>query len=237
MGHVLLLHHADLGVQPPAPVGGVKIADVHIIVHRLLLRRRDDVHMQLGHQRGLFALDGLFDRVRRPAVVGDGGPGGHDLGVPAHQLLGMDAPVHLQQVGVAVQVVKVLQKGKVQRLLDLPVRLALGHAGGQVHGQLLVADGVLQQCLVQRFQRGDVLLLLLFLPAQQGQLPPQIVVLAVAVELVAEPNRLELGAVHQDAAHAGVGVGLPLVIGAGGHGFPVHKALVQRAGSLVKGIH
>ena len=79
--------------------------------------------------------------------------------------------------------------------------------------------------------------LLLFLPAQQGQLPPQIVVLAVAVELVAEPNRLELGAVHQDAAHAGVGVGLPLVIGAGGHGFPVHKALVQRAGSLVKGIH
>ena len=78
------------------------------------------------------------------SVVGDSGAAGHEFGIAADQLLGLDALVHFQQIGIAVQVVKIFQQGKIQSLLHIVVRFILCQPGGQVNGQLFIADGHLQ---------------------------------------------------------------------------------------------
>ena len=170
-------------------------------------------------------------------MVGDGGPAGHDLGVAAHKGLGMRPVVELHQVGVAVKVVEVLQQGEVQRLLHIGIVLALGQHGRQVHGQLLVAQGVLQDRLVRGLQRRHQLLLLLLQAAQQGNLAAQLVVGGVPGELVAVPDRLEFRAVHQDHPRAGVGIHRPAVVGQRRQLTPVHDQVLQLAGLQVKWIH
>ena len=53
-------------------------------------------------------------------MLADGRSTRHDLRVAAHEALGMLAVVHLHQVGVAIQVVKVLQQRQIKRLPDVP---------------------------------------------------------------------------------------------------------------------
>ena len=237
LGDVLLLDHADLLVQLAAPVAAVKRAQVHIIVHCLLLRGGDDAHVQLGDGRGRLEIAVPAHAVIGVAVLRDGRAAGHDLGIAAHQPLCVYALLHLQQIGIAVQMVKILQQGQVHGLDHIGVRVPLGQDGGQVYGQLFVGDGGLQLGLVDGLQAGQLLLLLLLHPAAQRQLAPQVVVGAVPVELMAEPVRLKFGAGHQDDAHLGVGVGLVFVIGLGIKGFPVHQAVFHFCRFQFKRVH
>ena len=225
LGDVLLLHHADLLVQAAAGLLGPEGRGVHIIVHGLLLGRRDDVGRQQVDGHGGVAGHGVADGVIRVAVVGDGRPPRHDLGVAAHQILRLFAAGGVQIIGVAVQVVEVLQQGKVQRALDVQTVHPLGQMGGQVHRQLLVADGVFQRRLIRRLEVGQQLLLLLFAAAEQRQLAAQLVVRAAAGELMPKPDVFKLGAGHQDHPRAGIRVHRVLIVGFDPQFFPVYKQL------------
>ena len=81
-------------------------------------------------------------------MVGDGRAAGHDLRVAADDVLRLDIRLHIQKVGVAVEVVEVLQKGEIERALDMLVAHHLRQRCGEVHGQLFVADGVFEDGLV-----------------------------------------------------------------------------------------
>ena len=235
--HVLLFDHADLLVELPAAVAFVKRGDVHIIVHGLLLGGGDDGGVQFRDGRGLFEAAGAAHAVKGMAVLRYGGAAGHDLGIAAHKALGVDAVLHVQQVRVAVQMVEVLQQRELHHLYNVWVRLPLGQDCRQVHRELFVADGRFQRRFVDGLEAGDALLLLLLYPARQRQLAPQVVVRAVAVELVAEPHGLIFGAVHQDDTHLGVGVHLVFVVRAGVYGAPVHQARVHGRRFFQEGIH
>ena len=56
----------------------------------------------------------------------------------------MLARVHIHQIGIAVQVVEVFKQRQIQRLLDVLGLNALRQMRGQIDGQLLVADGMLE---------------------------------------------------------------------------------------------
>ena len=237
LGHVLLLHHADLLVQPLARLLWIVRRHVHIIVHGLLLGGGDDVgrkHVQRGR---ICAGHGVADGVIGVAMVGDGGTAGHDLGVAAHQVLRLLAGLHVQIVRIAVEVVEVLQQRKVQRILQPRVAHALGEVGRQIHRQLLVADGVLQHRLVQRLQVAQELLLLLLAAADQRKLAANLVVHRVPGELVGEPHVFKFRAVHQDQPRAGVGIHAELVVGLRAHRRPVQDQLGLSAGPHLKRIH
>jgi hypothetical protein len=68
---------------------------------------------------------------------------------------------HLVEVGVAVQVVEVLQDAELVRLLQIRVGLVAGDPAGEVDRDLLVGDGRLQDGGEAGQQPVDGLLLLL----------------------------------------------------------------------------
>ena len=144
LGHMLLLDHGDLLIQLAALFALIERALVHIIVHGLLFRRRDDGRIQAGNRRAGLKAQRTADAVPRVTVLGDSGATRHDFGVLPHQTFRVDAVLHLQQVRVAVQVVKVLQQCQIHHLHRVRVRLPLRQNGRQVHRQLLIADGGLQ---------------------------------------------------------------------------------------------
>ena len=53
---VLLLYHSDFLIQASAEVCFVKSALIHIVVHCLLFRRRNDSNVELGYRRGFFVV-------------------------------------------------------------------------------------------------------------------------------------------------------------------------------------
>ncbi len=213
LGDVLFLDHADFLIKPAAQVVGVKGAQIHIVVHGLLFGGGDDLGVELGQGVRRGEIHERSGVVLGEAVLGYGGPAGHNLGVAAHQKLGpLAALVHLQQVGVAVQMVKILQQGEIQGGFYQAVRFGLRHARRQVHRQLLIADGGFQRRFVHWLQGLDTLLLLLLGSADQSQLPPQRFVWAISEKLVGEKRRFHLGAVHQNHSTPRVGVYLIFVV-------------------------
>ena len=88
---------------------------------------------------------------------------------------------------------------------------------------MFIADGVFQYALADGFQRGNALLLLLFLAAQYGKLAAKVVVLLVAVELVTEPNCLKLSTAGKYNADARVRVDVEFVVGARRQLVPIVK--------------
>ena len=133
-------------------------------------------------------------------MVRDGGTARRDLDGVEHELVGGQVLVDLEQVRVAVQVVEVLEQGEVHAGLGVLVGLVHGEPRREVDGELLVTDGELERGFVARAHPVDALLLLLLHATAQGQVAAQVVVLAVAVEVVAEHHGLHLDTVHEDDA-------------------------------------
>ena len=170
--------------------------------------------------------------------MGDGRTARRELDGVARELVGRNVLVDLQQVGVAVQMVEVLQQGEVHAGLRILVGLVHGQPCRQVDGQLLVADGQLERRLVAGGQPVDVLLLHLFHAAAESDLAAQVVVLAMAMEVVAEQGRLHLDAVHEDDAGLGVGIGLQLVVRLRLDALPIlHEVHVGFLGFLLERVH
>ena len=128
------------------------------------------------------------------------------------ELGGVPAVEELVEVGVAVEVVEVLEQREVERLLQHRVRLVPCEPRRQVDGDLLVADGRLERRLVAGVQAVDRLLLLLVDAPRQRQRALDLGVVGVAGELVGEHDRLDLDPVHQDHARAACRVDGVLVV-------------------------
>ena len=212
-------------------------AYVHIEIHGLLFRRRDDADAQLRIQRCGSAVNMLFDGVHGIAVVRDGGTSGHDFRVMPHQILCMHAGFHIQEICITIQVIKILQQGEVQRAFDVCVRFPLGEPGGQIHRQLFVADGMLQNGFIRGFEQADEFLLLLFLTPDNGQFPANVVVVAMAGKLMQEPVGFKFRAVHQNDAGARIGIHRVLVVWLGIHAVPIQEQAFQTDGLGFKWIH
>ena len=58
---MLLLNHGDFLVEAAAQIGVVEAADVHIVVHGLLLGGGDDGGIELGNGRRRVVVDGTAD--------------------------------------------------------------------------------------------------------------------------------------------------------------------------------
>jgi hypothetical protein len=174
--------------------------------------------------------------VLRIAVLGEGRAARGDLGEVLGDDVGVAAVEQLVEVGVAVEVVEVLQEREVERLAEVGIRLVAGQPGGQVHGHLLVADRRLQRVLVAGVEAVDGPLLLGVGAAALGQGDLQLTVVRLPGELVGEEDRLDLDPVHQDHPGPGIGVDRSLVIGLDVELRPVAELLGHGDALLVQGV-
>jgi len=128
--NVLFLHQRDLFIQTPRHLVGREVGYVHIIIHGLLFRRRDDHGVQHGLLIRRFGIDAPPHVILGKPVMRNCRPRGHDLRVSADQPFRLYALFHFQQVGISVQVIEILQKREVERFLHVAVALALGKLRG-----------------------------------------------------------------------------------------------------------
>ncbi len=127
-----------------------------------------------------------------------GRPGRHHVGAPLQDLVRVLAVDEVEQLRVAIEVVEVLQQPEVEGLLDVRVRLGAREIGGELDGDLLVADGGLEHGLVRGVEPVHGVLLLVLDPAQGRQRRLEVGVVGHARERVREDARLVLDAVHED---------------------------------------
>ena len=210
--YVLFLDHADFLIQPAPGFLRPQRGGVHIVVHRLLLRRRDHVGREHVDRHGLLSAHVPAHRVVRVTMVRDSRAAGHDLRVAPDQLLRVHAGRCVQIIGVAVQMIKVLQQREIERVANVRVGHALRQMRRQVYRQLLVADRVLQRRLFRGLQMRKQLLLLLLAATNQRQLAAQLVVARCAGKLMRKPYVFKLRAVHQNDARARVSYLMNVII-------------------------
>src|SRR5690606_29608248 len=196
----------------------------------------DGQGVHLGQWCGGRAVVRVAHVVVRVPVLHHRGPAGHHLGQLVDHLLGLAPLDHLEQVGVAVEVVEVLQHPELVRLLQVRVRFHPRHPRGEVHGDLLVRDRGLQRAGDPREQPVDHPLLLRLQVAQQGELPARVRVGALPRQVVVEEDRLGLDAVHGDHPATGVGGGLVRVGGAHVELTPVADLVVERDALVFQGV-
>ncbi len=165
-----------------------------------MLSRHQGERVHLGQGRRLPAIVGAPEVVDGMAVLPDGRPTRHDVGVALHQCVGVLALHPIQERGVAIEVVEVFQQPEAEALGDVRVRLHLGEAGGHLDRDLLVADGGLERRLIRGIEPVHQRLLVMLDPADPGQRLLQLRVHPRAG--VAETQGLGLDAVHQDHPHA-----------------------------------
>ena len=196
LGDVLLFDHGDLEVQAAGQRVDRDVAGVHVVVHRLLLGGDERHHVQPRA-----GVDGVLVVVAAQVVVRVTElvrvrAAGHDLGDGAGDRLGLLALRQVEQVGVAVEVVEVLEQPEVVVLLEVRVRFHPGQPRRQVDGDLLVDDRRLERTVGAGQQPVVGLLLHLLGPPAQRQRPLHLRVVGVPGELVAEHDRLDLDPVH-----------------------------------------
>ena len=223
---MLLLDHSDFLIQPTSQIGFVEGALIHIIVHRLLLRRSNNSNVKLCYGRGFFEISGLAHVVKRMAVMRDGRSCGSNLGVSVYKPVCVNAVLHIQQIRISVQMVEVLEQRKIKRGFYVHIRLALSKYSGKLNCKLLVADSGFKHRFILRLEAGNSFLLLLFVLSYKLELSAQVVILAVTEELMREPNRLVLRSVHKDYARFCKRVGVVFGIALGINAFPVIKKLI-----------
>ena len=159
-------------------------------------------------------------------MVGDGRSGRCHLGIATYQFFRAGTIFIIQQVGIAVQMVKIFQQGKIQGCFDIAVIFTSGQKGSQINSQLFIGNGMLKNGFVFRLQTTDPFLLHLLYAADHSQFAPKIIILTVTAELMAEPLGFEFGAVHEDNADLGVRMDGAEMIGFRIKFIPVHKKLV-----------
>ena len=160
----------------------------------------------------------------------------HNLRKVSDEVLRMRAVFHIQQIGVSVQVVKVLQQRKIECVFDVLIGFAHCKHRGKFHGKLLVA--------YRRFKHGFVLwlearayfLLRLLVFSYESKLSAQIVVGAMTEKLMREPHRFVFRPVCEYATQLGKRMHVVLGITLRIHIFPVYKQFVDIFGFLFKRI-
>ena len=170
-------------------------------------------------------------------MVRDRRSAGCDVHIALHQLMRGDIHIHIEQVRVAVQMVKILEERKIHALLHIFVRLVLRQPRREVHGKVFVTDGSLELRFVAGRKPVNGFLLHLLLAAAGRDLAAQFVVRTVPVELLAEHNRLGFNPVHQDYAAFRVGVRIIFGIWFLVKLFPAKEAFVHCHWFFFKRVH
>ena len=74
----------------------------------------------------------------------------HDFGEFSDKVFRMHAVLHIQQIGISVKVVEILQKREIESGFHSFIRLAHGKHCGELDGKLLVSYGGFQHGFVLR---------------------------------------------------------------------------------------
>ncbi len=219
---MLFLYHRNFHIESASEIRPlIERADVHIIVHSLLFRRRYYSGLELRERIGGLVVYSAAHVVERMTVFCDRRSAGHYLRIAADELFAEHALFHFEQIAVAVEVVEVLEQRKVERLFDVSVTLAPRHQCRKIYGKLLVCDSRLENGLVYRLEIAYTLLLLLVASSYESYLSAQLVVRAMAGKVVIEAALLELRAVHENYSHFRIRVYGVLVVGFGVELFPI----------------
>ena len=157
-----------------------------------------------------------------------------DLGEIAANLLGLLAFEQLVKVRVAIEMVEILEQGKVVHLLEVRIGLVTRKPCGEVHRNLLVAESHLDRALIPWNEPVDRFLLLGLDAAQEGKLLLYVGIERIPRHLVREHDGFDLDAVHEDAARAAVGMHLFLAIGLHVELSPVPELILERYSFLVE---
>ena len=75
----------------------------------------------------------MTDAVRRKPVFADGRAAGCDFRVASGDFFRIDTVFQIQQIGVAVKVVEILQKRQMQGVDHIAVGFLSGQSAGEIH--------------------------------------------------------------------------------------------------------
>ncbi len=225
LGHVLLFHRGDFGIQLARQRVGEQRADVHVVVVGLVFRAGDKRRVDLGNERGGVLLVVVADVVFRMTMVLRCFPPGHDIGIALQDVVGILALEAIEHRRVAVQVIEVFQQAEAIGLRLVGVGLILRHGRGHLDGHLFVGDGGFQRRVVDADQPVDHGRLVLLDAADLGQRQAQLLV--EARNAVLEAQGVGLHAVHEDDAHTGKRIVIEFADRLAGHFLPCELLLLQ----------
>ena len=94
-----------------------------------------------------------------------GGPAWDDVHILSDQIFCRNLLIQVQQIGEAIEMVKILEESKVQCLPGIGMLFVHGEPGCEIGRQMLVANRGLDHLFINGFEPVDALLLLLFNPA------------------------------------------------------------------------
>ena len=162
---------------------------------------------------------------------------GHDLGVFSYQLFGKHSFTHFQQIGVAVQVVKIFQKRKIESFFDVKVFFALCKFRREVYRKLFIPYRMFKLAFIFRFQQRYIQLLILFLHSFCRHFASQIGIVCVACRLVTEPVGFKFRSVHKYNPCFGIRIYFMFVIRFSIILFSVGKQRLNFCGFFFERIH
>ncbi len=178
LSHVLLFYHSYLCIQLSAESRLlIECALIHIIIHRLCCG--GDYHgVEYGEHIAILAVDMVSYAIVRMSMLCYRRSARHYLDVLPYEFLSLHSLLHFEKICISVQVVEVFKKSKVKSLFDVSVLLSLRKHRSQIDSQMLIANRMLQDVLVERFEIGDTLLLLLSATGKR-KLTAYVVVVAI----------------------------------------------------------
>ena len=232
--NVLFFHHSDFLIKPSSEIARVETALVHIVVHRLLFRRRDDCNVKFRQRTCLFEIHGLFHFVVGVTVMSNRGARGHNLGEFADEIFSVHAVLHIQKIGVSVKMIEVFQKRKIQRGFHSLVGLAHRKHCRKFNRKLLVGYGGFEHGFVFWFETRAEFLLYLLASSHKREFPSQIVVCAMTEKLVRKPHGLVFRPVCENTTQFRKRAHFVLRVAFGIDVFPVEKQFFDVFGFLFK---
>ena len=149
---MLFLDHSDLVIELPAKRRGVQISNIHIKIHCLLFRSRNDVDVQLCLQIIEITVDIEPHVVIRMTILCHSGTPRHDLGVFSDELSGISALFELHEIGIPIEMVKIFQQRKIKLFFDIGILFTESKIGGKIDCELLITDGVFENALIGRLE-------------------------------------------------------------------------------------
>ncbi len=165
-----------------------------------------------------------LDRFEWMAMFGNGRAARHDFHILFHQLLRRSVHIHVQQVRIAVKVVVILKKRKIETCLDIGIRFVHGQPRGEIDSSVFIADCRFELCLVGGAEPINPFLFLLFTTATNSQGAADFVIVTVTMEVVPEHGGFNMDAVHENNTDFGVGIDFHLIVRFGVEVIPIKNS-------------
>ena len=148
---MLFFDHGDFVIQLSAERRSIEVPHVHIKIHGLLFRRRNDVDIQFGFYVVEVVVDIKIDVVRGMTVFRNRRTPRHDLGIIPDEPRRIAALFQFHQIRITVQVIEIFEQSKIELLFDVRIFFGQRKICSQIDGKLFVTDGVFQNGFVCGF--------------------------------------------------------------------------------------